>query len=432
MKGHLVMSEKERRRKSIFDGIGQGRWTIKEASVLLGLSYRHCRRWYKRFREEGDGGLTHRSRGRPSNRGKPAAFKRRVLARYEKRYQGFGPRLACEKLVEEGYGLCEETLRQWLLAAGLWTKRRKVRAHRTWREPKAHFGELVQMDGSHHRWFGPERAECCLMDMVDDATGQTMSLMAPAETTEAAMRLLWQWVERHGIPKALYTDKKNVFVTDREPTLEEQLAGEEPRTAFGKACAKVNIEIITAHSPQAKGRVERKHAVYQDRLVKELGLRRITTIETANRLLNNGFTADLNAKFAREPLSEVDFHRPVPKGLNLEEVFCFEQLRTVQNDWTVRYENRHYQIAEENRPLPKPRERVVVRVRLDQRMDLVYRGRPLVFHAISDVELHKELSRKIDSSQPHQPPRPRVIHKPGPDHPWRKAALARPADKQRF
>jgi len=267
---------------------------------------------------------------------------------------------------------------------------------------------------------------------VDDATGQTMSLMAPAETTEAAMGLLWQWIEWHGIPKALYTDKKNVFVTDREPTLEEQLAGEEPRTAFGKACAKLNIEIITAHSPQAKGRVERKHAVYQDRLVKEFGLRRITTIETANRLLNNGFTADLNTKFARQPLSEVDFHRPVPKGLNLEDVFCFEQLRTVQNDWTVRYENRHYQIAEENRPLPKPRERVVVRVRLDQRMDLVYRGRPLVFHAISDVELHKRLSRKTDSSQPYEPPRPRVIHKPAPDHPWRKAALARPADKQRF
>ncbi len=435
MKGHLLMSKKERRSKSVFDRVQSGQLSIREGSEVLGLSYRQCRRSYKRFVEEGDGGLVHRSRGRPSNRGKAPGLRRKVLARYEQRYAPYatGPTLASEKLAEEGLVVDHETLRRWLLAEGLWHKRRKKRTHRRRRERKAHFGELVQMDGSHHRWFGPERPECCLMEMVDDATGQTLSLMAPAETTEAAMRLLWQWVERHGIPKALYTDKKNVFVTDREPTLEEQLAGQEPMTAFGKACYKLGIEIITAHSPQAKGRVERKHGVHQDRLVKELALRGITTFETTNRVLNNGFTANLNAKFARPPLSEVNFHRPVPQGLNLADVFCFEQFRTVQNDWTVRYQNRHYQILEDNRPLPKPKDKVLVRVRLDNSIHLIYRGKPLAFRPICAAELRKRLAKETPGPQPQPQVSPRrVPYKPAPDHPWRKAALPRPPHKHRF
>jgi len=204
-----------------------------------------------------------------------------------------------------GRVLDHETLRRWLLGAGLWQKRRKRSKHRARRERKAHFGELVQLDGSHHRWFGPERAESCVMDMVDDATGLTMALMAEQETTEAAMRLLWQWVERYGVPQALYVDRKTVFITDREPTLEEQLAGQAPMTAFGNACAKLGIVLIPANSPQAKGRVERRHGVLQDRLVKELALRGITRIPTANRLLANGFIDGLNAKFARPSVGSV-------------------------------------------------------------------------------------------------------------------------------
>jgi len=370
MEGHLLMSAKERRRKSVFDRVKMSQLTLVEAA---------------------------------------------------------------EELAEEGYGLDHETLRRWLLAEGLWRKRKKGRKHRSRPPPKAHFGELVQMDGSHHRWFGPERPEACLMDIVDDATGHTMALMAPAETTEAAMELLWRWIEEHGIPKALYTDRKNVFVTSREPTLEEQLAGEEPMTAFGKACAKLGIEIICAHSPQAKGRVERKHKLYQDRLVKKLALRGITTIKTTNKLLNNGFTNKLNAKLAKPALSNVDFHRPVPKELELADVFCSEELRTVQNDWTIRYQNRHYQILKDNTPLPKPRQKVLVRVRLDKTMDLIYCGKPLAFRAIAPAELRRRLANKAHTPEAQaQVPGPRVIHKPAPDHPWRKAAIPRAADKQRF
>ena len=210
-------------------------------------------RSYKRYREDGDRGLVHRSRGRPSNRAKPEEFRREVLKRYDEKYEDFGPTFVAEKLAEEGLVLDHETLRRWLLAENKWKKKRRRGKHRSRRERKAHFGELVQLDGSHHRWFGPEHPGSCLMNMVDDATGTTLSSMADEETTEAAMGTLWLWIERYGVPSALYTDKKNVFVTDREPTIEEQLAGMEPRrcVAFGKACEKLEIEIITANSPRA-------------------------------------------------------------------------------------------------------------------------------------------------------------------------------------
>jgi hypothetical protein len=266
--------------------------------------------------------------------------------------------------------------------------------------------------------------------MVDDATGHTVGVVAEEETTEAAMRLVWAWVERRGIPRALYVDGKNVYVTEREPTVAEQLAGEEPRTAFGEACHKLGMEIIEASSPQAKGRVERKHGVFQDRFVKELALRRITTIETANTLLQNGFMEALNAKFAHAPLGEEDFHRPVPPGLDLADVFCFEHWRTVTGDWTIRYDNQYYQILKENRPLPQPGEKVLVRVRLDKTRVLLYQDKPLAYKRVPLAELRRKSAEAARAagpeSEPFRPPKTR--HKPPADHPWRKAALG-PADR---
>lgn len=432
MEGHLVMSAKERRRKSVFDEVQEGRLTLREASMKLGLSYRQCRRSYTRFREEADVGLVHRSRGRPSNRRLPQKLVERAVQRYRERYTGFGPTLAAEKLAEEGLVLDHETLRRLLMKERLWIKRRKGVKHRQRRERKQHFGELLQLDGSHHAWFGEERGRSCLMDMVDDATGCRLALLGPEETTEAAMRLLWQWIERYGIPKAVYVDKKSVYVTLREPTVEEQLAGVEPQTAFGAACAKLGIELIAAHSPQAKGRVERTHGVYQDRFVKELALRRITTLDTANNLLQNGFTEQLNTKFAREPASAVDFHRPIPRRLALADVFCFEAFRTVQNDWTVRYENRHYQILEENRPLPKPKDKVLVRTRLDGSVQLLFRDKPLRFRLLSTRELRQRLKRPNSQQLPARPVRtPAQRPKPAADHPWRRPILPRAARGKR-
>jgi molybdenum-dependent DNA-binding transcriptional regulator ModE len=420
MGGHLLMSEKERRRKVEFEGVVESRMTIREASGKLGLSYRQSRRSYKRYREQGDRGLVHRSRGQPSNRARPAEFRRGVLERYRERYEGFGPTLAAEKLADDGYELGHETLRRWLIADGQWKRHRKRGKHRSRRPRKEHFGELVQMDGSHHEWFGRGQPRTCLMNMVDDATGATLALMGEQETTDLAMRLLWRWIERYGIPKALYTDEKNVFVTKRQPTIEEQLAGEQPMTAFGKACKKLCIEIVPAHSPQAKGRVERSNRVYQDRLVKELRLEAIATVEGANKLLAEGFSERLNEKFQREPARPRDFHRRVPKRLNLAEVFSWEETRTVQNDWTVRYNNRFYQILKQNRPRPRPKQKVLVRVLLDASTQILYRDKKLKYEPIAEPP-----PRKAENVAPVQELRPSTQRKPPPDHPWRNFRYGR-------
>jgi transposase-like protein len=430
MEGHLVMSRKERRRKSVFDGVLAGRLTIKAASRRLGLSYRQCRRSYARFLEEGDAGLVHRGRSRPSGRGYSKAFRTKAVRRYRERYARYdvGPTLAAEKLAQEGLAVDHETLRRWLLASGDWTLRRKRSVHRSQRERKRHFGELVQMDGSHHNWSGPDEDKACLMNMVDDATGVTMALLAEQETTEAAMRLLWRWIETYGVPQALYTDRKNVYITGREPTIAEELCGKEPKTAFGKACEKLGITIIAAHSPQAKGRVERSNGVYQDRLVKELALRRITTLDTANTLLANGFTQMLNAKFAKAPLCEEDYHCPVPKGIELAEVFSIEDERTVQNDWTVRHKNTHYQIVKHNTPLPKPKDKILVQTRLDGSVHLLYHAKPLSYRIIAKSELRQR-------SQPQQTPRARKTGTPTTPEPtgspWRQGVTVMFADTKK-
>jgi transposase len=427
MEGHLLMSGKERRRKSVFDRVAAGKLSLVSASTLLGLSYRQTLRAYRRFREEGDAGLVHRSRGRPGNRSCDERLRAKAIKRYKARYDGFGPTLAAEKLAQEDLCVDHETLRRWLIAEGLWHRRRKRSVHRSRRERKAHFGELVQMDGSHHAWFGPEHPSRCLMNMVDDATSETRSRLSDGETTEAAMRLLWQWIERYGVPLALYTDRKNVFVTDREPTLEEQLAGQEPKTAFGKACDKLGIEIITAYSPQAKGRVERNHGVYQDRLVKEFALRGITTLHSANKLLANRFVDELNAKFAKVPQSNEDFHQPLPKGLALEDVFCFEELRSVQNDWCVRHQNRHYQILGHNRPLPRPKDKVLVRTRLDGTVHLLFKDHALDYRILSNTELAKRLRPEPSPPTPRPHAQPPRSSKPN-RSPWRQGVTLMCAD----
>jgi hypothetical protein len=373
VEGTLLMSQKERDRLRILGMVKGCKITLVKAAELIGISYRHSKRVNKRYCEEGDKGLIHRLRGRSSNRRKDSAVRDAVLARYQSRYEGFGPTLANEKLSKEGYVQHHETLRLWLLKAGLWTKQRKRKAYRSWRERKAHRGEMVQMDGSDHAWFEERGGRAVLMNMVDDATGTTFAQFHPGETTHAAMRTLWGYIERYGIPRALYVDKDAIFVTNREPTIKEELTGEKPLTQFGRAVQKLGIDIIPANSPQAKGRVERKNGVYQDRLVKELRLEEVNTIEEGNRVLAGGFLEDLNKRFAVEPRNSTDLHRPIPEGLDLRRVLCFEEERMINNDWTVRYQGRVFQVRKGARVLPPARKKVLVQEWLDGSIHLFYR-----------------------------------------------------------
>ena len=420
--GHLVMSVKERLRKSVLEQVARGEISLACASAQLGLTYRHTRRVMRRYRQEGDAGLVNRSRGRVSARRRPESFREKVLGVYRDTLTGMGPTLAAEKLAQWGLAVDHETLRRWLVADGQWQRRRKRGRHRQRRERKAHFGEMVQFDGSHHAWFGPEHPRCCLMNLVDDATGISQGWMDGQETTEAAMRSVWRWVERYGIPASLYVDRKNVYVTDRPPTPEEQLAGQTPLTAFGVACQKLGIALITAHSPQAKGRVERKHAVYQDRLVHELRLSNIKTIDGANTVIDDDFDAHVNQLFAYEPRNPNDAHRPVPPDLDLRDVFCFDETRTVAKDWTVSHHGQTYQILRLNSPLPKPGQKLIVRTWLDASIHLICRSHPLVFNILPEPapRLRDAPAKKIKS-----PRGSKTKYKPACDHPWRRAAAPR-------
>ena len=369
--------------------------TVHRAGELLGVSYRQAKRLWRRYREGGEQGVIHRGRGVRSNNCIDAEVKRLVLDRYREAYKGFGPTLAAEKLVEEdGFGpISRETLRLWLLEAGLWQRHRRRSPYRKRREPKHHFGELLQLDGSHHPWFGEEHNSCCLMNLVDDATGITLAVLSEQETTEAAMRILWAWIDTYGIPLALYCDLKNVYLChDRQPTVEEQLEGKLPKTAFGSACEKLGIEIISAYSPQAKGRVERKHGVYQDRFVKELRLREAKTIAEGNMILQGGFIDKLNKKFAHAPVGQEDFHVRLSPRQDLRDIFCFEQSRSVGNDWVVRSENRFYQLLRGREPLPRATSKVTVRSWLDGSVHILHRGRRIEFR---EFVPQREQGRKV-------------------------------------
>jgi hypothetical protein len=379
--GTLRMSKRDRRVIQVLSRVRDKIITVAKASELLGLSYRQGKRLWKRYRDGGDEGIVHRGRGVPSNNHLDPELKQAVLDRYRAVYLGFGPTLAAEKLAEEDQlaWISRETLRRWLLQAGLWQRHRRHRPYRKRREPKHHFGELLQMDGSHHPWFGEEHNAFCLMNLVDDATGITLAIMYEQETSEAAMRILWAWIQCYGIPLALYCDLKNVYLSDREPTVEEQLQGKLPKTAFGLCCEKLGIQIISAHSPQAKGRVERKHGVYQDRFVKELRLRGAKTIAEANLILKGGFIEKMNKKFAHQPLEAEDFHVPLDARQDLRDVFCFEQVRSVAQDWVVRHENRFYQLHRDKHSLPRAGGKVTVRVWLDGSVHILHQGRSLPY-----------------------------------------------------
>jgi hypothetical protein len=284
----------------------------------------------------------------------------------------FGPTLAAEHLLEEyQIEVHHETLRRWMLAAGLWSRVRAVSPHRQRRERKAHFGELVQMDGSFEAWLEDRAPTACLMNLTDDATGRGDGRFEPQETIWGAVRSLRRWIEQYGIPQALYTDWKNVYV--RKATALEIAAGEVALTHFGRMCATLGIRIIPASSPQAKGRVERSHGTHQDRLIKKLRRTRLSDYPAANAYLAATYWPAHNARFACQPAAPEDFHTPVPQGVDLNEVFRLETTRTVSNDWVVQHNGRLLQLDRRQRIHPPARSSVLVCDYEDGHLDVWYR-----------------------------------------------------------
>jgi len=388
--GRLPMGEKERLRGKILEMVKQGQMTLKAASVMLGVSYRQAKRLYAVYRKKGDKGLIHGNYGRSSNNRTDETVIEKVIELYRKKYNDFGPTFASEKLAEEEKIIISvSVLRRLLIESGDWKGARHSKEYRSRRERREHFGELIQFDGSHHKWFEDRGTPCCLMTMIDDATNTRISRFFEQETIEAIMTVFSSWILRYGIPEALYCDKKNAFVLTREATDDELLKGIiEPKSHFGRACEKLGVSVITAHSPQAKGRVERNHGVDQDRLVKELRLAGISTIAEANLFLEKVYLPKMNKKFSRPAAKPENAH--VPLGdVKLKNIMCLEYERTVANNYVIRFETRLFQIFKTKKELPRPKDKVLVRVQLDGSLSIIWKNNKLFVKELTNIQNKK-------------------------------------------
>jgi transposase len=414
------MSARELTRVEVLARVKAGTLSVKSAAVVLHVGYRQAKRLVRRYRAQGATGLRHGSAGRRSNHARPGAERDRILTLIRAKYSGsvdvrFGPTLAAEHLLsEDGLTVHHDTLRRWMLAEGLWSRARKRSPHRERRARKAHFGELVQLDGSFHEWYETRGPRGCLMNLVDDATGRTLARLGAEETIWAAVDVLRRWIEAYGVPLALYTDWKNVYV--RVPTAEEQATGATPLTQFGRMCASLGIQIIAASSPQAKGRVERNHGTHQDRLVKKLRRAGIADATAANAFLATTYLPEHNARFAHVPASAEDFHRRTPSRGALDRAFQLEATRVLSNDWVVRYDTRYLQVARQSQQAPA-RSTVLVREAVTGAIELRYRGRLMRWTEIP-APLRPALppgTRAVAAAAiAHQ----RAPVRPSADHPW--------------
>ena len=391
----LIMSRKELRRKTLFEGVKNGKMTLVECQERLGISYRQTTRSFKRYCIEGDEGLCHKGRGNKPHNVYPEKFKAKVINLYQAKYIGFGPTLASEKMIEDdNLEINDETLRLWLKKEGLWTRKRKHSVYRERRVRRGQFGDLLQIDGSIHDWFLKDKNDC-LLNMVDDATGITFALLDTGETTQILLTCLKRWIEKYGIPKSVYVDLKSVYVGSRKLQNSDEDTNEyDGFSIFQQVCKALDIQIIKAYSPQAKGRVERKHQVFQDRFLKDLKLYGIDTIESANAHLENKFLKKINQKFSQKPSDSTDAHRDAKSYGDLDEIICWKHQRQIKNDWSIRFKNEYFQLRElKEKALLQPGQFITLKKYLN--------GDIRFWHG--DILLaHGPLSRK-----PERPPEPK-------------------------
>ncbi len=416
----VTMSVKELKKLKVLHSVLDKRFTQKAAAVKLDISERQVRRLVKSVREFGDKGVIHRGRGRPSNRRYSEQFKAEVLKFYEKKYPDFGPTLASEKLLElDGIKVNHETLRQWLMSSGLWKKKRKHRVHRRWRTRKACFGEMVQMDGSHHAWLEDRGPELVLMGYIDDATNNVYCRFYDYEGTLPAMDSFKRYVRKYGLPLSIYLDKHSTYKSNRRLTIDEELAGvSQPMSQFERALDELGVDVIHAHSPQAKGRIERLFKTLQDRLVKEMRLAGVNTVEEANASLSE-YLRTYNRKFRRIPFNKTDVHVKLKRGFNLDRSLCVRTTRTVRNDNTIAHNSKLYQIKE--RVLSR---KVIVEERVNGSLHICRDGVSLKYKEITNRP------KKVTESRSPRTPSPPPV--PPRDHPWRRIGRLKSVEQKKI
>jgi transposase len=397
----IMLRQKDLKRLHVMHKVLEGTMTQAEAADLISLTERQIRRIVKRIRQEGDKGIGHAARGKPSNRKLPKKLKNRIVRLYTTTYPDFGPTLFTEKLEErEGIVISRETARAWLMGEGLWKKQRRRKAHRQWRERKARFGEMLQMDGSHHDWFEGRGPRCVLMAYSDDATGSVYGRFYGYEGTIPAMDSFTRYITKYGIPMSVYLDKHTTY---KSWARRDEFREAEPVSQFGRALAELGVKMLHAHSPQAKGRIERLFNTFQDRMVKEMRLRGVSTIPEANRFLAS-YLPVYNRRFSVPPKKKENLHRTV--NVELDTILCVKTERTLRNDHTIQHNGTLYQIKDRIRA-----EKVVVEELIDGSMRIRHKGVPLSFHEIVQRPATPEKERPfVARGKGHRPPI---------DHAWR-------------
>ena len=421
MEERVTMTTRDLDRLKVIHQVLQRKLTWPQAAAQLRLSIRQVGRLCRRVRTEGHRGILHRLRGRPSNHRLQPDVLARALALVTRHYPDFGPTFAVEKLRERHrLVLSVWTLRQGMIRAGVWTPRRRRPPHRTWRPRRACVGALVQLDGSDHAWFEGRGPRCVLLSYVDDATSRVLDgAFVAVEDTVTLLRATQTYLQRYGRPCAFYVDKDAVYRVNRQATIEEQLQDLAPLTQFTRAMRELGIEVISAHSPEAKGRVERSFGTHQDRLVKELRLATISDRETATRFLRQRYLPRHNAHFAVEPANPTDAHRPLLPTHDLGAILSIQTTRTLERDFTVRLQNRFFQVGPDQSVRLRPRETVLIEQRLDGSMHLRAKGRYLTFTPIAKPPPRPP---RVVALPGLVAPRPASPYRPPRTHPWKDAS----------
>jgi len=407
----INMTGEELRRVSVIKQAIDKQIIQRKGAEVIGISERQMRRLIKRVRQEGDKGIIHKSRGKPGNRKTDDKVKAEVIELYHKKYWDFGPTFASEKLEElDNITVNHETLRLWLIAGSKRNWQRKARPHRQWRQRKDCFGEMVQVDGSHHDWLEGRGPRLVFMGYVDDATSKAFGRFYDYEGTIPALDSLKRYIKKYGIPQSIYLDKHTTYKSPREPTIEEQLKNELPMTQFERAAKELGIIIIHANSAPAKGRVERGFGTHQDRLIKEMRLAGIKTKDGANEFLKT-YLPKHNKRFSVPPAKKANGHRQAPGEKELKKTLCLKTKRGLRNDWVIRHNNKFYQVEDILRRRIKT---VIVEEWLDGSMHVRNNGAYLKHREINPILRAKPAAGKNQTvartRKPYIPPK---------DHPWR-------------
>lgn len=415
MDTYITMSQKEAQKYDIIKKLINKELNGSEAANLLNMTTRHVRRLKKKVIEKGVRGLIHGSRGKAGNRRLPEKEKQKIIRLLHKHYHDFGPLLAAEKL-EERHGIKRDkgTIRSIMIAEELWKpKQKKKEKHREWRQRKASYGEMIQYDGSYEYWLGEENRKICLLASIDDANSEVYARFDEHEGVEPTFNFWRSYIERFGKPFSIYVDKFSTY------SMNHKLAKENPDTLtqFERAMKELGIEVIHAHSPEAKGRIEKLFKTLQDRLIKELRLNGISTVEEANKFLEEEFLPKFNAKFMVEPRSKINLHKKlsVKEKNKLDSIFSRQYEKTVRNDFTVSHHKKCYQLTKNQPATICKQDKVMVEEGMDKNIRFRLRGKYLNYRLLPEKpkKMHETRQWVIPKSTAHIPPA---------DHPWRQTA----------